>query len=332
MKNMLVTGGAGFIGSNFVHYTLKNHPGYKLTIVDKLTYAGNPQSLESVLDKIHFVTGDVCDRDLMDQLVEKTDVVVHFAAETHNDNSLRDPWPFVQTNLLGTATVLEAVRKHGKQLHHISSDEVYGDLALNDTTKFTEKTQYNPSSPYSSSKAGSDLMVKAWVRSFGIKATISNCSNNYGPYQHIEKVIPRQITNILMGIKPKLYGEGKNVRDWIHVDDHNSAVHAILQKGQPGELYMIGANGEVANKELFELILDLMGKPKDWYDQVKDRAGHDVRYAIDATKLRTKLGWEPRFKNIREGLKATIDWYRANEDWWKHQKAAIEASYAKHGQ
>ncbi len=332
MKKMLVTGGAGFIGANFVHYTLNNRPEYQVTVIDKLTYAGNPDNLKSVLDKIEFVTGDICDRDLMDKLVSETDIVVHFAAESHNDNSLRDPWPFINTNLVGTATILESIRKHGKRLHHISTDEVYGDLELDDPAKFTEQTQYNPSSPYSSTKAGSDLLVKAWVRSFGINATLSNCSNNYGPYQHVEKFIPRQITNVLAGIKPKLYGQGLNVRDWIHVDDHNAAVHVILDKGKSGELYLIGADGEENNKNVVETILELMGKPADWYDHVNDRPGHDMRYAIDATRLRTELGWEPKYTNLRQGIQATIDWYAANEEWWKHQKEAVEAAYAKQGQ
>lgn len=332
MKQLLITGGAGFIGANFVHYTVKNHPEYAVTVVDKLTYAGDKASLDPVADKITFVQGDICDKELMDKLVGKADTVVHFAAESHNDNSLRDPWPFVQTNLLGTATILEAIRKHDKRLHHISTDEVYGDLELNDPTKFTEQTQYNPSSPYSSTKAGSDLLVKAWVRSFGIKATLSNCSNNYGPYQHIEKFIPRQITNILSGIRPKLYGNGLQVRDWIHVDDHNSAVHTILEKGKIGELYLIGANGEENNKYIVETILELMDQPKDAYDHVNDRPGHDQRYAIDSTKLRTELGWQPTYLNIREGLKATIDWYQTHEDWWKAHKQTVEAAYAEQGQ
>ncbi len=331
-KKLLVTGGAGFIGANFVHYTLKNRPEYHVTVVDKLTYAGNPDSLNNVLDQIDFVTGDICDKELMDKLVSETDIVVHFAAESHNDNSLRDPWPFIQTNLVGTATILEAVRKHGKRLHHISTDEVYGDLELDDPNKFTPKTPYNPSSPYSSSKAGSDLLVRAWVRSFGIHATISNCSNNYGPYQHIEKFIPRQITNILSDIKPKLYGDGLNVRDWIHVDDHNSAVHTIIDKGQSGETYLIGANGEQNNKYIIETILELMGKNKSDYEHVNDRPGHDLRYAIDATKLRDELGWQPTYTNLREGLQATIDWYTANQEWWHNEKAKVEAAYAEKGQ
>ena len=332
MTKLLITGGAGFIGANFVHYTLKNRPEYQITVVDKLTYAGNPDSLNSVLDQIDFVTGDICDKELMDRLVGETDIVVHFAAESHNDNSLRDPWPFIQTNLVGTATILEAVRKHSKRLHHISTDEVYGDLELDDPSKFTENTPYHASSPYSSTKAGSDLLVKAWVRSFGINATLSNCSNNYGPYQHIEKFIPRQITNILSGLTPKLYGTGEQVRDWIHVDDHNSAVHAILDKGVSGELYLIGANGEQNNKHIIETLLELMGKDKMAYEHVADRPGHDQRYAIDNSKLTRELGWQPQYTNLREGLQATIDWYTSHEDWWKNEKAKVEAENAEKGQ
>lgn len=332
MTKLLITGGAGFIGSNFLHYTLTNRPEYQITVVDKLTYAGNPDSLNSVLDQIDFVTGDICDKELMDRLIGETDVVVHFAAESHNDNSLRDPWPFIQTNLVGTATILEAVRKHGKRLHHISTDEVYGDLELDDPAKFTEHTPYNASSPYSSTKAGSDLLVKAWVRSFGINATLSNCSNNYGPYQHIEKFIPRQITNILSGLTPKLYGTGEQVRDWIHVDDHNSAVHAILDRGQKGELYLIGANGEQNNKYIIETLLELMGKDKSAYEHVADRPGHDQRYAIDNSKITRELGWQPQYTNLREGLRATIGWYTTHEDWWQNEKSKVEAAYAEKGQ
>lgn len=331
MTNILITGGAGFIGSNFVYYTLKNKPEYKITVLDKLTYAGNAINLSPILDQIEFVTGDICNKKLVDELVEKTDIVVHFAAESHNDNSLVDPWPFIQTNLVGTGTILEAVRRYGKRFHHISTDEVYGDLELEDPTKFTESTPYNASSPYSSTKAGSDLLVKAWVRSFGIRATLSNCSNNYGPYQHIEKFIPRQITNILSDISPKLYGNGLQVRDWIHVDDHNAAVHAILEKGRLGELYLIGANGEQNNKTILETLLELMGKDSDAYEHVTDRPGHDLRYAIDASKLRTEIGWSPKFTDIREGLQTTIDWYEENRDWWEDSKAAVEATYSQAG-
>ena len=333
---MLITGGAGFIGSNFVHYTLSQRPEHELTVIDKLTYAGNPDNLSSVLDRINFVTGDVCDRELMDKLVSETDIVVHFAAESHNDNSLRDPWPFVETNIIGTYTILEAVRKHDKRLHHISTDEVFGDLELDDPNRFTEETPYNPSSPYSSTKAGSDHLVRAWIRSFGIKATISNCSNNYGPYQHIEKFIPRQITNILSDIKPKLYGTGEQVRDWIHVDDHNSAVHLIIDKGTLGDTYIIGAdNDHVNNKAVIEMICELMGKPRDWYEHVNDRPGHDMRYAMNSTKLREELGWQPEYTDqngMQDGLKQTIEWYDQNREWWQADKRSVEDIYAKQGQ
>jgi dTDP-glucose 4,6-dehydratase len=329
---LLVTGGAGFIGSNFVHYVVKERPDYRVTVLDALTYAGNRANLGPVADKIEFVKGDITDGELVDKLVAKNDVVVHFAAESHNDNSLLGPGPFVMTNVVGTYVILEAVRRHNKRLHHISTDEVYGDLDFDDPRKFHEKTPVRPSSPYSSTKAGSDLLVRAWIRSYGIQATISNCSNNYGPYQHIEKVIPRQITNVLSGIKPKLYGEGKNIRDWIHVDDHNDAVLAIIERGRPGETYHIGSDGEKTNKEVFESILELMGKPRDWYDHVADRPGHDLRYAIDWKKIHRELGWEPKYRDFRKGLKTTIDWYDSNRDWWQGQKAGVEAKYAKQGQ
>lgn len=333
---LLITGGAGFIGSNFVDYTLKNQPEYDITVVDALTYAGNKVNLKPVIDKIKFVEGNICDAKLMDRLISSTDLVVHFAAESHNDNSLKDPWPFVQTNIIGTYTILEAIRRYSKRLHHISTDEVFGDLELDDPSRFSESTAYNPSSPYSSTKASSDLLVKAWIRSFGLKATISNCSNNYGPYQHIEKFIPRQITNVLSSIKPKLYGSGEQVRDWIHVDDHNSAVHLILEKGQLGETYIIGAdNDRLNNKAVIEMILELMGKPKGWYEHVSDRPGHDMRYAMDATKLRSELGWQPHYTDttgMREGLRQTIEWYDEHREWWQSHKDRVEAEYAQHGQ
>lgn len=328
---LLVTGGAGFIGANFVHYTARHYPDYSITVLDALTYAGDITDLDPVIKKISFIEGNICDSRLVDQLVGEADVVVHFAAESHNDNSLHNPAPFIQTNLVGTYNILEAVRKHGKRLHHISTDEVFGDLELDDPHKFNETTPYNPSSPYSSTKAGSDLLVRAWVRSFGITATISNCSNNYGPYQHVEKFIPRQITNILDGQRPKLYNDGKNVRDWIHVDDHNAAVWTIIEHGQAGETYMIGVNGERNNREVLETILELMGKPQDDYDKVNDRPGHDLRYAIDATKLRTKLGWKPEHTDFRHGLAQTINWYKDNESWWRPQKRATEIKYKELG-
>jgi len=328
---VLITGGAGFIGANFVHQTVEERPDAEVTVLDKLTYAGNPDSIAG-LERVRLVAGDIADRDVVDPLVAESDLVVHFAAESHNDNSLNDPSPFVTTNLVGTFTLLEAVRKHGVRYHHISTDEVYGDLELDDPAKFTEQTPYNPSSPYSSTKAGSDLLVRAWVRSFKVAATISNCSNNYGPYQHIEKFIPRQITNLVDGVKPKLYGAGQNVRDWIHVRDHNSAVWTIIEKGKIGETYLIGADGEKNNKEVVELILELMGHDPHDYEHVADRPGHDLRYAIDNTRLREELGWEPRFKDFRSGLADTVAWYRANEAWWRPQKAAVEAKYAAQGQ
>ncbi len=330
--NILVTGGAGFIGANFVHESLLRHPDANVTVLDKLTYAGNPDSLADLNERIRLVVGDVADGDVVDPLVARSDIVVHFAAESHNDNSLRDPSPFIRTNLVGTFTLLEAVRRHRVRLHHISTDEVYGDLALDDPAKFTPTTPYNPSSPYSSSKAGSDLLVRAWVRSFGVEATISNCSNNYGPYQHVEKFIPRQITNLIDGVRPRLYGAGRNVRDWIHVRDHNNAVWDIIERGRIGETYLIGADGEKSNKEVVELILSLMGRDPHDYDHVADRPGHDMRYAIDSTRLVTELGWTPQYTDFRSGLRATIDWYRDTAAWWRPLKAEGEAKYAAQGQ
>ena len=332
MARLLVTGGAGFIGSNFVHYVV-NHTDHHVTVLDKLTYAGNRASLSDLPERrVNFVHGDVANAELVDELVASADGVVHYAAETHNDNSLDYPQPFLHTNVIGTFTLLEAVRKHNIRFHHVSTDEVYGDLALEDPCRFTESSPYNPSSPYSSTKAGSDLLVRAWIRSYGIAATISNCSNNYGPYQHVEKFIPRQITNILWGIRPKLYGEGRNVRDWIHADDHSSAVLQILEQGRIGETYLVGADGEKDNKTVVELILTMMGQDADAYDNVTDRTGHDLRYAIDATKLCTELGWRPRYRDFEQGLSVTIEWYRDHEDWWAPAKDATEAFYARLGQ
>ena len=332
MSHLLVTGGAGFIGSNFVHYLLDNTE-HTVTVLDKMTYAANKASLDG-LDSTRFnlVVGDIAGRELTDELVAQADAVIHYAAESHNDNSLANPEPFIHTNLVGTFTLLEAVRRHGTRYHHISTDEVFGDLALDDSAKFTEATPYNPSSPYSSTKAGSDLLVRAWVRSFGIEATISNCSNNYGPYQHIEKFIPRQITNILSGLTPKLYGEGLNVRDWIHASDHSSAVLRILESGKIGETYLIGADGEENNITVLRTILRLMGKDENDFEHVIDRPGHDMRYAIDGTRLREELGWEPQFTDFEAGLADTIAWYTDNRSWWEPLKAEVEAKYAKAGQ
>lgn len=303
-----------------------------MTVLDALTYAGSRQSLDGLESDVRLIEGNLTDDALVDRLVSEADVVVHFAAETHVDNSLSDPRPFLDSNINGTFSILEAVRKHGVRLHHISTDEVYGDLPLGDPVRFTASTPYNPSSPYAASKASADLLVRAWVRSYGVQATISNCSNNYGPFQHIEKFIPRQITNILTGRRPKLYGAGANVRDWIHVDDHNSAVWRILEGGAPGTTYLIGADGERDNLSVLKLILELMGRDPGDFEHVTDRAGHDLRYAIDASALRKELGWAPAYTDFAEGLRATIDWYRENEWWWGPLKADVEARYQERGQ
>lgn len=326
---LVVTGGAGFIGANFVHSAAGEHA---VTVLDAMTYAGSRESLAPVENLIRLVEGDISDAELVGKLVSEADAVVHFAAETHVDNALADPEPFLHTNVIGTYTVLEAVRQHGVRLHHISTDEVYGDLALDEPSRFTEGTPYNPSSPYSSTKAAADMLVRAWVRSYGVRATISNCSNNYGPYQHVEKFIPRQITNTLTGRRPKLYGAGTNVRDWIHVEDHNSAVWQILADGQIGRTYLIGADGERDNLSVMRTLLALMGRDPDDFDHVVDRVGHDLRYAIDPSPLRDELGWRPKHTDFDDGLRATIDWYRDNESWWRPIKDNVEATYEKRGQ
>jgi len=328
---ILVTGGAGFIGANFVRYVLRERPAWSVTVLDKLTYAADETTLADVRNSIRLVVGDVADVATADPLVAAADVVVHFAAETHNDNSLAEPWPFVATNVVGTFTLLEAVRRHGTRLHQISTDEVFGDLALDEDRRFDEGTAYHPSSPYSATKAGADLLVQAWVRSFGVTATISNCSNNYGPWQHVEKFIPRQITNVLDGGRPKLYGQGRNVRDWLHVEDHCSAVVAIIERGAPGQTYLVGADGERDNRTVVEAILRCLGRDPSGYDLVPDRPGHDMRYAIDASKLRRELAWKPAYRDFEAGLAATVEWYQRNEAWWRPAKAATEARYATLG-
>lgn len=328
---ILVTGGAGFIGSNFVRFIYRERPDWQIVVFDALTYAGNEQNIAG-LDKnrVSLIKANICDEQAISKAVENCDSVVHFAAESHVDNSVHSPWPFVESNVVGTYQVLEAVRKLNKRLHHVSTDEVYGDLEPNEP-KFNENTPYNPSSPYSATKAGSDHLVRAWVRSFNVQATLSNCSNNYGPYQHVEKFIPRQVTEILEGRRPKLYGEGQNIRDWIHAGDHSSGVLAILEKGKIGETYMIGADGEKTNKEVLELILESMGKDKSYYDHVADRPGHDLRYAIDARKIRDELGWQPTYTDFKQGLSDTINWYKDNESWWKPQKEQTETRYKEIG-
>ncbi|WP_288267725.1 dTDP-glucose 4,6-dehydratase [uncultured Bifidobacterium sp.] len=332
-KHILVTGGCGFIGANFVRYVARNHPGTHITVLDKLTYAGNPENIAGLpQSQVELVVGDICDAALLGRLVPECDAIVHFAAESHNDNSIADPEPFIRTNVEGTMRLLEAARRYDVRFHHISTDEVYGDLALGDPARFTEHSPYRPSSPYSASKAASDHLVRAWVRTYGLRATISNCSNNYGPYQHVEKFIPRQITSILEGMRPKLYGTGANVRDWIHVEDHSSAVWEILTRGSIGETYLIGADGEKSNIDVLRTILRLMGQPEDAFDWVCDRPGHDRRYAIDPTKLRTELGWRPAHTDFERGLQGVIDWYTDHRDWWEPAKAATEARYRAQGQ
>lgn len=332
MERILVTGGAGFIGSNFVHHVVGN-TDLQVTVLDKLTYAASRESLEALpSDRVELVVGDIADADTVDKLFGEHDAAVHFAAESHNDNSLHDPAPFVQTNIVGTFTLLEAARMHDVRLHHVSTDEVYGDLELDDPKRFTEDTPYNPSSPYSASKAGSDHLVRAWVRSFGVRATISNCSNNYGPWQHVEKFIPRMITNLIDGVPPKVYGDGLNVRDWIHADDHSSAVLRILERGRVGETYLIGADGERNNLQVVKALLELFGRDPEDIEFVTDRAGHDRRYAIESGKLRSELDWSPRFEDFEAGLADTVAWYREHEDWWRPAKQATEAFYAAKGQ
>jgi dTDP-glucose 4,6-dehydratase len=328
MTKILVTGGAGFIGSNFVHYVL-DHTDSSVTVLDKLTHRGNRESLTGLpTNRFTFIHGDICNASLVHGLVRRHDLVVHFAAECHNDNSPGDLSVLISTNLVGTFTLLEAVRRYGVRYHHVSTDEVYGGLTLDDPSRFTELSPYNPSSPYAATKAGSDHLVRAWVRSFGVEATLSNCSSNYGPYQPIEKFIPRQITDVLDGRRPKINGSGLNVRDWIHVDDHSSAVLLITTEGKIGETYLIGADGERNNKQVVETILELLGQSRDAYDHVTGRTGDDVRYTIDSTKIRLELGWQPIFSNFEAGLAATIAWYQANEAWWRPQKAETEPIYA----
>lgn len=330
MKNILVTGGAGFIGSNFCHYIHEHRPELNLVIYDKLTYAGNIENLQGL--DYDFYHEDICDIETLREVVKQhnVDTIVHFAAESHNDNSLNGPLPFITTNIIGTYNLLEVTREFNLRLHHVSTDEVYGDLDLDDPSKFTEETNYNPSSPYSASKASADMLVRAWVRSFDINVTISNCSNNWGPRQHIEKLLPRQITNALTGRPFKLYGDGLNVRDWIHVDDHNSALLTILEKGKLGETYLIGANGEKTNKEMIELIQEFF--PDTPVEYVKDRAGHDRRYAIDYAKLKNELGWEPVKTDFRKNMAELIQWYKDNTNIWLKEKEAIENNYKSKGQ
>ena len=306
---LLVTGGAGFIGSNFVRRSLETRTDLKIIVIDALTYAGNLENLEGLEGSYEFVEGNILDSPLIDSLVAKVDLVVHFAAESHNDNSLQSAKPFIETNIEGTFELIQACVRHNVRFHHISTDEVFGDLPLDFKEKFTTGTPYNPSSPYSASKAASDLLVRAWVRSFGLRATLSNCSNNFGPYQHEEKLIPRMINLIANGKKPELYGYGSNVRDWIHVDDHNDGVWAVIEKGAIGQTYLLGANNERSNLQVVQTLLEILGKPKDWIEYINDRPGHDLRYAIDASKTESELGWKPSKQNFEKKLAEVVPFY-----------------------
>lgn len=315
---LLVTGGAGFIGSNFVHYWIKNHPQDEITVLDKLTYAGNLQNLKDVADRIEFIKGDICDELIVDKAVAGISVLVHFAAESHVDRSITGPDEFIRTNILGTHQLLKAARKHNiKRFHHISTDEVFGMIPLDSNIRWTEETPYNPRSPYSASKAASDHLVRAYHTTYGLPITVTNCSNNFGPYMFPEKLIPAAITNLLQGKKIPIYTPGNQVRDWLYVEDHCSAIEAVLEKGKTGETYLIGGNHpEYTNLEVARLIVKIMGKTDDMIEMVGDRPGHDVKYAIDPAKITKELGWEPRM-DFKKGLKETIRWYEDHPEYWK---------------
>jgi dTDP-glucose 4,6-dehydratase len=310
---VLVTGAAGFIGSNFVSRTLDLRADVSVIALDALTYAGRLSNLaglaEAFAGRYEFVQGDIRDAALVDSLISRVDAVVHFAAESHNDNSLKDARPFIETNVLGTFELIQAAVRHDVRFHHVSTDEVFGDLPLEGGERFSRSTPYRPSSPYSASKASSDHLVRAWVRSFGLRATISNCSNNYGPYQHEEKLIPRTILLAASGVKPKVYGAGVNVRDWIHVHDHNDGVWAVLERGVIGETYLLGADSERSNLQVVGAVLAALGLPDDFVEFVGDRPGHDLRYAIDASATVAELGWKPAVGSFEAGLPAVVDWY-----------------------
>lgn len=316
--NILITGGAGFIGSNFVHYWVKNHPDDKIVVLDKLTYAGNLENLESVKDKIKFIKGDICDQEVVDKTVEGTDVLVHFAAESHVDRSITGPDEFICTNVLGTHQLLKSARKYNiKRFHHVSTDEVFGMLPLNSKIKWTEQTPYNPRSPYSASKAASDHLVRAYYHTYGLPVTISNCANNVGPFMFPEKLIPLAITNLLQGKKVPIYKPGNQIREWLYVEDHCRGIDAIVTKGKVGETYFIGPdNPELANLDVIKKILGLMQLNENMIEFVDDRPGHDQKYVLDHSKITRELGWSPKF-GLDESLKLTIDWYKKNEEWWK---------------
>ncbi|HQI10335.1 MAG TPA: dTDP-glucose 4,6-dehydratase [bacterium] len=317
---LLVTGGAGFIGSNFIHYWLKKHPADEIINLDLLTYAGNLANLADIADQknYRFVKGDIASYEVVDELVGQADCIVNFAAETHVDRSIGNSLVFVKTNIEGTANLLEAARRHSVRFHQVSTDEVYGDLGPNDP-KFNELSPYRPSSPYSASKAAADHLVRAYYRTYNLPVTISNCSNNYGPYQYPEKIIPLFITNLIEDRKVPLYGQGSNIRDWIHVDDHNAGLEAILLYGRLGETYCLGGDHEIRNLELAKEIISLLGKDESYIEFVADRPGHDWRYSIDFHKAKEELGWEPHIDFI-SGLESTVRWYQEHEAWWRSLK------------
>ncbi len=320
---LLVTGGAGFIGSNFIHYWLAKHPTDEIINLDLLTYAGNLANLADIADQpnYRFVQGDIVSDEVVDELVGQVDCIVNFAAETHVDRSIGNGLVFVKTNIEGTANLLEAARRHGVRFHQVSTDEVYGDLGPNDP-KFNELSPYRPSSPYSASKAAADHLVRAYYRTYNLPITISNCSNNYGPYQYPEKIIPLFITNLIEDRKVPLYGQGSNIRDWIYVDDHNAGLEAILLHGRVGETYCLGGDHEISNLELAKEIIQLLGKDESYIEFVTDRPGHDWRYSIDFHKAKEELGWEPQVDFIF-GLEATVRWYKEHEAWWRPLKIKI---------
>ena len=320
---LLITGGAGFIGSNFILYWIKNHPEDEIVNFDKLTYAGNLENLKTVErnSNYKFIHGDICDPKAVQKAMEGVGVVVNFAAESHVDRSIIEPAPFILTNVLGTQVLLDAALKNGvSRFHHISTDEVFGSLSLNDQNKFNEKTKYDPRSPYSASKAGSDHLVNSYYHTFGLPITITNCSNNFGPYQFPEKLIPLAITNLLEGKKVPLYGDGLYVRDWLYVEDHCRAIDNVLTKGKIGETYCVGGMTEDLNHlTLIKKIIKLLGKDESYIEFVKDRPGHDRKYAIDWSKIKNELGWEP-LHGFNEWLEKTVEWYKTNENWWKRLK------------
>ena len=329
---LLVTGGAGFIGSNFILYWMKKYPSDQIVNLDSLTYAGNLENLIEVKDNSNysFIHGDICDLNTVEKAMRGIDWVVHFAAESHVDRSIKKPADFVLTNVLGTQVLLDQALKNGvKKFHHVSTDEVFGALELNDSNKFNERTSYNPRSPYSASKAGSDHLVRAYCSTYGLPITITNCSNNFGPYQFPEKVIPLAITNILEGKKVPVYGDGLYVRDWLYVEDHCGAIDLVLNKGKIGETYLVGGmSQDISNLEMIRKILKIMGKDESFIEHVKDRPGHDRRYAVDWFKIEKELGWKPEH-NFDECLEKTVEWYRTNEKWWKDVKTGAYQKYYK---